>query len=78
MASGWAQSGRNFGRSSVDRGFILSDHADWDGLLKAIEMTGAEQIFAMHGYTKELTRYLNETGSRSYELEELKGQPYKL
>lgn len=78
MASGWAQSGRNFGRSSVGRGFILSDHADWDGLLKAIAMTGAEQIITMHGYTNELSRYLNERGTSSFQLDELKGQPYKL
>ena len=33
-------------RRSVDRGFVLSDHADWPGLLGAIEATGAEQVLA--------------------------------
>ena len=78
MASGWAQTGRNFGRSSVSRGFILSDHADWDGLLKAIEATDAERIITMHGYTNELTKYLNEQGINSFEIERLQNQPFKL
>lgn len=78
MASGWVQTGRNFGRSSVQRGFILSDHADWDGLLKAIDLTGAEKIITMHGYTRELSRFLNENGISSMEIDELKNQQYKL
>ena len=78
MASGWAQTGRNFGRSSVERGFILSDHADWDGLLKAIEATGADRIITMHGYTKELATYLNEQGINSIQVDQLKNQPYNL
>ena len=78
MASGWAQSGKNFSRGGVDRGFILSDHADWDGLLQAIDATGAEKIVTMHGYTMELSRYLNENGIDSVEIDNLKNSPYKL
>ena len=77
MASGWIQTGRNMG-SSLDRGFILSDHADWDGLLKAIKETGAERVITMHGYTKELTGYLNEKGTSSVELSDLKNLPFHL
>lgn len=78
MASGWAQSGRNFSRGSVDRGFVLSDHADWDGLLEAIEETKAEKVITMHGYTHELSRYLNENGTESVTIDELQHMPYKL
>jgi putative mRNA 3-end processing factor len=49
-------------RRSLDRGFILSDHADWPGLMKAIELSGAERIAVTHGYTAELARYLKERG----------------
>jgi len=77
-ASGWALSGRNFGRSSIDKGFVLSDHADWDGLLMAIKETGAEKVITMHGYTQELTQWLNETGINSIEIDDLKHQPFKL
>jgi putative mRNA 3-end processing factor len=55
---------------SMDQGFVLSDHADWDGLLKAFEATGAERIITMHGYTSELTRWLNENGRNSVEIGE--------
>lgn len=47
---------------SVDKGFILSDHADWDGLLEAIKATEAENIYVTHGYTRMLTQYLKESG----------------
>ena len=77
MASGWIQTGRNMG-SSLDRGFILSDHVDWEGLMSAIRMTEAERVITMHGYTSELSRYLNETGTHSIELDALKNQPFQL
>lgn len=78
MASGWVQSGRNFGRGRVNKGFILSDHADWHGLLQAIKETEAEKVITMHGYKQELTRWLNENGTNSLEIDDLKHQPFKL
>ncbi len=77
MASGWVQSGRNLS-NRIHRGFILSDHADWDGLLNAIKATNAERVITMHGYTKELSRWLNEKGINSMEIEDLKDLPYSL
>jgi putative mRNA 3-end processing factor len=47
---------------AVDRGFVLSDHADWPGLLDAIRATGAGRVWVMHGYTAVLTRWLREQG----------------
>ena len=78
MASGWILRGKHFGRSKIDTGFILSDHADWNGLLHAINETEAEKVITMHGYTLELTKWLNEQGINSLEIEELRHQPYKL
>ncbi|MBT8334578.1 MAG: DNA ligase-associated DEXH box helicase, partial [Deltaproteobacteria bacterium] len=43
-------------------GFILSDHADWPGLLRTISDTGAERVVASHGSAQILTRYLQERG----------------
>lgn len=48
---------------SLDQGFALSDHADWPGLLSAIEATGAETIGVTHGNIDTMVRYLNETTS---------------
>jgi putative mRNA 3-end processing factor len=62
LASGWMQVRGNRRRRGLDRGFVLSDHADWRGLLAAIEATGAERVFATHGSVGPLTRYLQERG----------------
>src|SRR5262245_25395988 len=65
FASGWMQVRGNRRRSNVDRGFVLSDHADWTGLLSVIRATGAEHIGVTHGYTESLARYLNESGLKA-------------
>lgn len=62
FASGWMQLRGVRRRRAVDRGFVISDHADWTGLLWAIEQTGAENIYVTHGYTDVFTRYLNDSG----------------
>ncbi|HMC35071.1 MAG TPA: hypothetical protein VKH65_11710, partial [Myxococcales bacterium] len=43
-----------------DRGFVVSDHADWPGLLRTIRETGAQRVYAMHGHRDALVRYLRE------------------
>lgn len=65
IASGWMRLRGARRRRSVDRGFPLSDHADWDGLNQAIDATGAERIFVTHGYTSVFSRWLTEKGLES-------------
>lgn len=62
FASGWMRIRGARRRRAVDRGFVLSDHADWPGLLAAIEATGAERVWVTHGYTAVLARWLQEQG----------------
>ncbi|HWF19492.1 MAG TPA: ligase-associated DNA damage response exonuclease, partial [Verrucomicrobiae bacterium] len=50
FTSGWMQIRGTRRRRSLDRGFVLSDHADWTGLLETIDATGAETVWATHGY----------------------------
>lgn len=64
--SGWMQVRGARRRQSLDRGFPLSDHADWDGLLHAIATTGAERIGVTHGSTDVLTRWLREQGMDAF------------
>ena len=47
-------------RRGFDRGFVLSDHADWPGLLRTLRETGAGKIYATHGHREALVRYLRE------------------
>jgi putative mRNA 3-end processing factor len=49
-------------RRAADRGFVLSDHADWEGLNQAIRETGAERVIATHGYTQIFVEWLKENG----------------
>ncbi|MCP2023021.1 ligase-associated DNA damage response exonuclease [Pseudomonas laurylsulfatiphila] len=60
FASGWMRLRGTRRRLGVDRGFVLSDHADWPGLLWAIKQTGAERVMVTHGSTGALVRYLRE------------------
>ena len=62
FASGWMRIRGNRRRRSVDRGFVLSDHSDWQGLVDTIDATGAENIGVTHGYAPELVRWLCENG----------------
>lgn len=62
FASGWMQLRGVRRRRAGDRGFVISDHADWTGLLSAIRDTGAEHIYVTHGYTDIFARYLGENG----------------
>ena len=61
-ASGWMAFRGARRRRAVDRGFVLSDHCDWSGLLKSIRATGAERVICTHGYTEIFARYLREKG----------------
>ncbi len=74
LASGWMQVRGNRRRRGLDRGFALSDHADWPGLLSAIAATGAERIFATHGAVGPLTRYLREKGLDARTMETAYGE----
>lgn len=62
FASGWMAMRGVRRRRAMDTGFVVSDHADWDGLKDAIAATGAETIFVTHGYTSQFQRYLSEAG----------------
>ncbi|MGR6654622.1 ligase-associated DNA damage response exonuclease [Pseudomonas mosselii] len=62
FASGWMLLRGARRRRGVDRGFVLSDHADWPGLLWAIEQSGAERVMVTHGQVNVLVRYLGERG----------------
>lgn len=61
-ASGWMTFRGARRRRAIDRGFVLSDHCDWEGLLSSIKATGAEKVICTHGYSDIFSRYLSEQG----------------
>jgi putative mRNA 3-end processing factor len=69
FASGWMRIRGARRRRSLDRGFVLSDHADWPGLLDTIKATECERVLITHGYTPPLVRYLGDNGITADSLE---------
>ena len=62
FASGWMQLRGARRRRGVDQGFVLSDHADWPGLMQAIKATEAQRIIVTHGSVDVMVRHLCEQG----------------
>lgn len=60
MASGWMQIRGVRRRAAISQGFVISDHADWPGLIQTIRQSKAARVYATHGETRILSRYLNE------------------
>ncbi|KAA5539350.1 ligase-associated DNA damage response exonuclease [Roseiconus nitratireducens] len=62
MASGWMMIRGPRRRRATDRGFVLSDHIDWPGLLEAVALCDPDKVWVQHGYTAVAARYLCELG----------------
>ena len=61
FASGWMAL-EDSRKRGYEKGFALSDHADWGELLKTIEETGARTVITCHGDSSELDDYLEGLG----------------
>jgi putative mRNA 3-end processing factor len=62
FCSGWMRVRGDRRRRGYDRGFVISDHADWPGLLETCLATGAKRVLLTHGHSDALARYLHERG----------------
>ncbi len=71
FASGWMAMRGSRRWQAADKGFVLSDHADWKELNSAIRATGAENVFLTHGYKSAFARYLQTQGLNAVELDTL-------
>jgi putative mRNA 3-end processing factor len=69
FASGWMQLRGGRRRAGYDRGFALSDHADWPGLQAAIAATGAQRVIVTHGSVAVMVRHLLERGLQAQAFE---------
>jgi putative mRNA 3-end processing factor len=73
FASGWMQVRGARRRRGYDRGFVVSDHADWPGLLRSVDDCGARRVYVTHGDGEALVRHLRETGHEAFLLRTLGG-----
>jgi putative mRNA 3-end processing factor len=75
ICSGWMAVRGTRRRRAADRGFVLSDHADWEGLVAAITATEAEKVYLTHGNTASFGKFLQEErGIDAVELKTLFGE----
>lgn len=68
FASGWMRLRGNRRRKGYERGFVVSDHADWPSLLRTVRETGCEKVYFTHGNTDIIVKYLNDQGLKAYDL----------
>lgn len=68
ICSGWMQVRGARRWRSADAGFAISDHADWPGLISAINATSAEKVYVTHGQTEIFSKYLQEIGIQAVPL----------
>jgi putative mRNA 3-end processing factor len=66
LASGWMRVRGNRRQRSVDRGFVLSDHADWNGLNEAVRACGPERVISSHGFNEPFAEWLREQGYEAH------------
>jgi putative mRNA 3-end processing factor len=71
FASGWMAMRGSRRWQAADKGFVLSDHADWQELNTAIVATGAAHIYLTHGYKSAYAKYLQTQGFDAVELDTL-------
>jgi putative mRNA 3-end processing factor len=62
FCSGWMQVRGNRRRRGYDRGFVISDHADWPSLLRTFDEVAPRRVLLTHGYSDAMVRYLRESG----------------
>lgn len=66
-ASGWMALRGVRRRYGADKGFILSDHADWRELQQVIQATGARRIIVTHGFADVFSHWLQQQGYDAHE-----------
>ena len=69
FCSGWMRVRGDRRRRGYDRGFVLSDHADWPALIETCRATRARRVLLTHGHSDALVRYLREDGLDASALE---------
>jgi len=69
LVSGWMRIRGTRRHRSIDRGFVISSHADWPEINRAIEESGADRVLVSHGHRAPLVRWLQEHGKAAAALE---------
>jgi len=69
FASGWMRVRARARQHGVELPLVISDHADWDGLLATITATGAGEIWVTHGQEDALVHWCVTRGLKARPLD---------
>src|SRR5437773_187220 len=78
MISGWAVDPNAAYRYQVDAAFALSDHADYNDLIRYVDLVQPKRVFTLHGFASEFARDLRERGIEAWALSEENQMDLKL
>ncbi|HZS19121.1 MAG TPA: ATP-dependent DNA ligase [Candidatus Udaeobacter sp.] len=70
MITGWAVDRNAIYRYQVDAAFALSDHADYDDLLRYVDLVRPQRVLTLHGFAGSFARDLRERGIEAWALSE--------
>src|SRR5438270_9101027 len=70
MISGWAVDPNAIYRYQVDAAFPLSDHADYNDLVRYVDLVRPKRVLTLHGFAAEFARDLRERGMEAWALSE--------
>ena len=70
MISGWAVDPNAIYRYGVDAAFPLSDHADYDDLIRYVGLVRPRRVFTLHGFAAEFASDLRMRGVEAWALSE--------
>jgi DNA ligase 1 len=70
MISGWAVEPNAIYRYQVDAAFPLSDHADYDDLLRYVDLVKPKRVFTLHGFAGQFAGDLRARGIEAWALTE--------
>jgi len=68
LVSGWAQDRGFWRKVGADCAFPYSDHCDFDELFEVVELSGARQVYTVHGFASDLARHLRRRGIHAWPL----------
>jgi DNA ligase-1 len=70
MISGWAVDPNAIYRYQVDAAFPLSDHADYDDLLRYVDLVQPKRVLTLHGFAAQFAKDLRDRGVEAWALGE--------
>ena len=72
FASGWMRVEKMRSSRNMNKGFVISDHCDWNELNESVKRSKAKKIYVTHGYSSIFSRWLNEKGFNAVDMNKVK------